>query len=433
MVESVERVTGYSCAEFRRTTHIKVASAIGFQCPNLLFRCEQVEVRCGCIMPPELLKFGIGGELMPWTKPLSSKNRIDAAGDIISGRKPPTPEMSMDAALNVAGNWRSSHGYPLHVVWTSLRTRAKAIDSKAIVPKRQKRLPSVAAKLKRFQNMQLSKMQDLGGCRAVLRNVRKVDELVAIYESTSSGALEFVKKYDYINTDPGPKPDGYRSVHLVYRYQGECQEGAYKGLKIEIQIRSHLQHAWATALEIIDTFTGQGLKSNIGDDSWKRFFALMGSAMAMAEKRPLVPNTPTVREDLIAEIQSLCSKLRVQDVFVGLATGMDVAPKAKLEKPSMKAETYILSLDSQERTTIAYAFSSNKDAERELLEMEKVNIDNPHIQSVMVSAQSLRGLRAAYPNYYLDTGRFVDFVTEFLKPKQNDRKLADVASSSSSE
>jgi hypothetical protein len=368
---------------------------------------------------PEILEFATlressqherNGDSMPWTKPLNGKSRVDTAGDIISGRKSPTIDMSLDRAMDIAGNWRSSHGYPLHVVWTSLRKRAREVDSKAIVPKRQKRLPSVAAKLKRFNTMQLSKMQDLGGCRAILKDVKKVDELVKIYESRSSEALEFVRKKDYINSDPGPKDDGYRSVHLIYRYQGNCLAGAYKGLQIEIQIRSQRQHAWATALEIIDTFTGQGLKSNAGEKDWKRFFALMSTAFAMSEKRPLVPNTPSNPVELIDEIRSLCDKLKIPNVFLGLTAGMKAAPEAKFGDPSVKAEAYILSLDSQEKMTTALAFSSNKEAEESLLEMEKENINKPHVQSVMVSAESLHGLRAAYPNYYLDTAYFLGYV-----------------------
>jgi len=60
---------------------------------------------------------------MPWTKPLCGKTKVDAAGDIIAGRKQATEEITLDKALDIAGNWRSSHGYPLHVVWTSLRNR----------------------------------------------------------------------------------------------------------------------------------------------------------------------------------------------------------------------------------------------------------------------------------------------------------------------
>jgi putative GTP pyrophosphokinase len=203
-----------------------------------------------------------GGGEVPWTKPLYSRGRVDSAGEVISGREPETPQMDMDLAMDIAGNWRSSHGYPLHVIWSTLKNRARSIDHDALVPKRIKRLPSVAFKLKRNSTMQLSKMQDLGGCRAVLKSVAKVDKLVRFYQKNPCKTLEFVKPFDYIAS---PKPDGYRSVHLVYKYQGECESGAYKGLRIEIQIRSLLQHGWATALEVIDTFTGQGLKSSGGE------------------------------------------------------------------------------------------------------------------------------------------------------------------------
>lgn len=96
---------------------------------------------------------------MPWTKPSSDSHRqVDLAGEIVSGREPASPEMDMDSALEIAGNWRSSHGYPLHIMAVSLDNRAKKFDKRALVASRLKRLPSIAAKLARFQTMQLSKM-----------------------------------------------------------------------------------------------------------------------------------------------------------------------------------------------------------------------------------------------------------------------------------
>ena len=260
--------------------------------------------------------------------------------------------------------------------------------------------------------MQLSKMQDLGGCRAVLRTVRKVDKLVKYYDQHPYKALEFVKKYDYIEN---PKPDGYRSVHLVYRYTGNCEAGAFKGLRVEIQIRSRLQHAWATALEIIDTFTGQGLKLAAGDDSWKRFFALMSTAMAIKEKRNIVPNTTDNITDLVGELLDLCDKLNIPNVFMGLSAGIEVVPTLKFSKAGVKAEAYILTLDSKKRATGVEAFASNRLAEKTLLEMEKQNITKPHIQSVMAKADSVHSLRSAYPNYYADTESFLVEISDICK------------------
>jgi len=41
------------------------------------------------------------------------------------------------------------------------------------------------------------------------------------------------------------------------------------------------------------------------------------------------------------------------------------------------------------------------------LRIEKETEKHPEIQAVLVSVESLEALRAAYPNYYLDTGAFV--------------------------
>lgn len=348
-------------------------------------------------------------DAMPWPKPLNNPARIAAAGKIIANRKAPTLELDFDTALNVAGNWRSAHGYPLHVFRTLLRNRAKTIDHGALVAHRLKRLPSIVKKLQRFHSMQLSTMQDLGGCRAVVRRPTNVDRLVGLYENNPTTAAKFVGKRDYIAS---PKPDGYRGVHLIYEYQGVSQGGVFSGLKIEIQIRSRLQHAWATALETIDMFTDENLKSGLGNPDWQRFFALAGTIIAMTEKRPLVPNTPASREGICEELKPLCQKLKAPDIFHGLSAGLEVtATGAK----NMDVAAYILELDSERKSTRAIGFASAEHASNDYLEIEKANVDKPNLQTVLVSVDSLAALRTAYPSYYLDTAQFAAIIEDFMK------------------
>jgi hypothetical protein len=345
---------------------------------------------------------------MPWSRPLHGPARVTAAGKIISGRKSPSEDFDMDTALSIAGNWRSSHGYPLHVFKTVLRARAKNIDARALVYQRQKRLPSIIAKLQRFHSMQLSTMQDLGGCRAVLRSVANVERLVKFYEDNPTKAAQFVGKKDYIQE---PKADGYRSVHLIYQYQGISQNGAFCGLKIEVQIRSRLQHAWATALETIDTFTSQALKSGFGSDLWKRFFALTGTMIAIREKRPIIPGTPDNYADLVKELKPICAKLHIPDVFHGLSFGV----KFLARKGRGSAIAHIILLNSDAKTIRVFDFSSNEEAAEKYIELEKENLGKPHIQSVLVSVDSLQALRSAYPSYYLDTTQFVKIVNDLIE------------------
>jgi hypothetical protein len=142
--------------------------------------------------------------------------------------------------------------------------------------------------------------------------------------------------------------------------------------------------------------------------------------MALKEKRLLVPCTPNNFEELVAELRTLCDKLRVTDMFLGLSAGVSIAPRLKFEIPTIKAETYIMTLNSETKIVHTVAYATNKEAETKLLELEKENFDKPHIQSVMASAQSLEALRTAYPNYYLDTKQFVRFLERRIKHKESD-------------
>jgi hypothetical protein len=344
---------------------------------------------------------------MAWATRQHSKGRIDRAGAILIQRDPP----DLDAALVIISNWRACHSYPLQVVKMTLRGRAYKISSKALIAQRLKRLPSIALKLTHNPDMKLSQMQDIGGCRAIMPSLKDAQKLIRRYEISRAknprhGRPTQIEAYDYIST---PKPDGYRSYHLVYKYQSkELRKKIFEGQRIEIQIRSQLQHLWATAVETVQTFTGQALKSKIksGDPRWLRFFALMGSTIALKEKCPPVPDTPEDRQQLKSELRDLAQVLRVQDVLGGFAFGMD---QLAAEESLQGASIYLLVLDSDKKqlTTTSFMADEMPKASEEYLKIERETENKPQIQAVLVSVESVDALRAAYPNYYLDTSAFI--------------------------
>ena len=73
--------------------------------------------------------------------------------------------------------------------------------------------------------MQLARMQDIGGLRAVVGTLKMVRELEDNYKR-SRFKHELVTDRDYIEN---PKSSGYRSVHMIYRYRSEIAP-AYDGL-----------------------------------------------------------------------------------------------------------------------------------------------------------------------------------------------------------
>jgi ppGpp synthetase/RelA/SpoT-type nucleotidyltranferase len=338
---------------------------------------------------------------MAWTRPQHSKSRVDSCGALIASPLE-IHIFEVDEVFAVVNNWRSSHGFPLQVIKMTLRKRAKKLDEESIIAQRIKRIPAITLKLSNNPNMKLSKMHDIGGCRAVLRDVQTVEELTDVYsKATAKNRLrggEFVKKYDYIAE---PKPDGYRGIHLVFKYRTDSPRRlVYNGLRIEIQIRSQLQHAWATAVETVDTFTGQALKSNIGEVSWLRFFALMSSAIADLEKRPKVPNTPSDAGELKAELRSFSH-------HIALLEGLTRASENIQNKTG---DVFLLRLNSKERQILvdSYKMADLPHAEQAYLSFEKEAKGKPEMQSVLVSVDSFAALRKAYPNYFLDISAFMN-------------------------
>src|SRR5690349_3722576 len=100
--------------------------------------------------------------MVDWTTPAHSKGEVRRAGKTLIADKPPLPDYFH--AMNVVQNWRSSHSYPLQSVLMLLRGNAHRIDPGADVVRRIKRLISIEAKL-RNTNLDLTQIQDLGGCR----------------------------------------------------------------------------------------------------------------------------------------------------------------------------------------------------------------------------------------------------------------------------
>ena len=342
-----------------------------------------------------------------WTRPLGhSKSEINKAGKVLTGV---VWAAERDEALRIINNFRSSHGYPLHIATKTMKRRAKLLDKNVFVAQRLKRLPSITAKLERFPDMQLARMQDLAGCRAVMNSVEQVKKLASQICESFAAQKDSFRRYDYIEN---PKPDGYRSIHIIGKYQSVVENtNVYDGLQIELQIRSRLQHAWATAVETVSAFRGEQLKSNIGNEDWKRFFALMGSAIAIIEKCPIVPNTPPTPKELIEELRILNKKLSV----ISTLEGFRIAVQDSVEIPN--ARTFILELDTQQQSVTISGYTSNqtKIASKDYLELEQKYANNDSVQVVLVSVDSIATLRSAYPNYYLDTSEFMRIVDEVIK------------------
>ncbi len=256
--------------------------------------------------------------------------------------------------------------------------------------------------------MGLSQMQDLGGCRAIVETLDDVRQLVEVYEKKPLKAIKVKWKRDYIAQ---PRETGYRGVHLVCEYQSPNEKQAvYNGRRVEIQIRSRLQHVWATSVEIVDTFTGQKLKSGIGRADWDAFFVSLGRVLADFEK-PWKKENKQAAYEHAQELRKHLDKLNVVDFMKGVQVAL---PHTK-GRADAGAEAFVIVLDIGKRTISVESFRDEEAASRKYLELEKEHFDDDQVQVLTAGAGAVKNLHRAYPNYYLDTGNLIDVLDRVQK------------------
>lgn len=344
---------------------------------------------------------------MAWVVPEYKPEEYNAAARTLANTTFPVETLEGVEALDVINNWRSAHAYPLNTFQITLRNKARKIERTVIVAQRSKRLDSIHRKLVLRKTMRLTQMQDIAGCRAVFSRMRSVYRLVDAYKRARFDH-KFRSEKDYI---ANPKPDGYRCYHLVYEYIGEGPTAPFTGLRVEVQIRTQMQHAWATAVEAVGIFTRQALKSNQGNQDWLRFFALMGSALAAIEGTPPVPGTPDSKEELVAEISYLSELLHVKQMLQVYNSTLNTLGAAK------DAKYFIVDLDPDElKITVRRYKTKQSDQANDLYtKIESQIPDGSARQVVLVSVENVNALKRAYPNYFLDTNLFSRLVDRVLK------------------
>lgn len=342
---------------------------------------------------------------MAWIEPEFSKKAVSRAGDHLLDNS--LSEEQHSEAMLILNNWRSSHAFPLTIVQTFLRAKANKIDRHALIAQRLKRVPSILGKLKRFPTMRLHRMQDIGGCRAVVADVKKVyklrDDLV-----NSRTRHEFIKENDYINH---PKESGYRGIHLIYKYRSS-KTIIYNDHMIEIQIRTQLQHAWATTVEIVGTFLKESLKSSQGPEEWLHFFKLI--SVLFSDLEECSPKEIVVEEieNIRAEARKLADKLYVIEKLQAFSVSTH-----HIGEQNKSSGYFLLSLRTDKRT-IQVNHYNKRDlvvATELYLELEKEYENNVNANVVLVAAASIKSLRVAYPNYFADSRVFLERLKDVLR------------------
>lgn len=321
--------------------------------------------------------------------PGGSKGKVNSAGEKIRA------SAATQDDYQVIDEWRAAHRGVLNTFQAILRmrTRHKGI----IVAQRHKRKSTIIDKLQRYPKMLLSRMDDVAGCRLIFKDIKELNYFRNEFHKAhfNHKRRNEIDKYDYIKQ---PKNTGYRGIHDVYVYDVKSIQGQpLTGLLVEIQYRTLVQHAWATAVEIIGFITESQPKFQKGDKRYEMAMALASEILARAFEKLKGPLPEMKDREVVEKFLKLDKELGLLKMLKGLNAA---------DKEVSNKRNFILIFGGTSELQIK-SFKDATDALRELFELEK---QMPGNDIVLVKADTSDEIRQAFRNYFSDARDFIDHV-----------------------
>lgn len=334
------------------------------------------------MLPPTTQQAGFPG---------GSKSRVNRAGEQVRANTATSED------LHVIDEWRAAHRSVLNTFQAILRGRTR--NTGITVAQRHKRRRTIFDKLHRIDKMQLSRMDDVAGCRLIFKDIAALYNFrEKLHKARFRHHLRNdVDRYDYIKQ---PKDTGYRGVHDIYEYDVNSTVGrGLVGLYVEIQYRTLVQHAWATAVEVIGFITESQPKFKRGDKRYERAMALASEILARAHETRNGPFPDLEDRELVEQFLTLDSEIGLLQTLRGL----NAADKA------VSANRNAILIFSGSGDLEVRSFRDAPEALRALFDLERTMPDR---DIVLVRADTSDDVRLAFKNYFSDAVDFISLIDE---------------------
>lgn len=346
---------------------------------------------------------------MAYPQPPKNKSAVRRAGNLVA-------EGSADFAdIQLIDDWRAAHGYVINTFQAWIRGHIQKRIEIVEFAQRLKRRNTVIDKLIRKLPdgrpliSDVTAMNDFAGCRIIfedlesLSNFRSYMHSPDVMKNVEHELRHDKEKYDYINM---PKSTGYRGIHDVYKHfprgtrRGEAKK-PWDGLLVEIQYRTRVQHAWATAVEISDLIDGERTKFELDQSKRGEFFALASEILARS-----VEGIHRTYQDLTTK--ELVERLEDIEGEKGILRRLELLRQFEVEGKLKRHNVLSIHNDlSDELELRVESFKSAAPAIERATELEETG---DSINAVYVRADNPAQLRSAYRNYFYDPVDFVEAI-----------------------
>jgi hypothetical protein len=303
--------------------------------------------------------------------------------------------------IETIDRWRKAHLKPLTAI--SMWLRRPAQDATGLPPaQRLKRRNTVLDKIMTGRSSDAATMHDLGGCRVIFKNLQSLADFRDYMVSKSRARHELLhdsNKYDYILN---PKATGYRGVHYVYGYGPSSRRNAcLSGMRIEIQLRTEVQHAWATAVETADLVLGARIKFEDGTGTYGEFFRLASELLSRFHE----DCNGCLSDASTAELKERFYKEEARTQL------LDRLDKLKEQGDLTKIRKHTILAFRKDDTLEIFGYTK---AARAVLKEAELLEDENLVHVVYVRASTTAAIRNSYRNYLTNPADFVSLMNDAL-------------------
>lgn len=318
-------------------------------------------------------------------------------------------------------NFREAHNIIIKLF--TIELKKVNFSKQHLTASRNKRIDTIISKLCRPEKPKLDRIHDIAGTRIIFENIKSLEDYIDILENTElvnfkEKINEDKNRYNYIKN---PKSDGYRSIHKVFYYSSNIpystlNEKSFnlENKKIELQLRTRLQHIWATTVEIYDiinksnikTGTHNKLETKEGLFFKKCSLVFEGIESNDVEKIKININEIFRDKDLVEIYNRLKGIKNIKNIQLPKTLGSDEV--FILITDLNKGKTTFFTTDPIEKNDKQDTFLINASYRR----LEEKNTKGEYIL-LLLTLGDIKKLKNVYPNYFLNTNEFISILKKY--------------------
>lgn len=318
-------------------------------------------------------------------------------------------------------NFREAHNIIIKLF--TIELKKVNFSKQHLTASRNKRIETIISKLCRPEKPKLDRIHDIAGTRIIFENIKSLEDYIDILENTE--LVNFKEKinedkdrYNYIKN---PKSDGYRSIHKVFYYSSNIpystlNEKSFnlENKKIELQLRTRLQHIWATTVEIYDIINKSNIKTGTHNKLETKeglFFkncslVFEGIESNDVEKIKININKIFRDKDLVEIYNRLKGIKNIKNIQLPKTLGSDEV--FILITDLNKGKTTFFTTDPIEKNDKQDTFLINASYRR----LEEKNTKGEYIL-LLLTLGDIKKLKNVYPNYFLNTNKFISILKKY--------------------